>query len=133
MIDFSKCQSEHLKSIHDQIRSGEIARAQRELQALSGAPFTRTTRVYVANLMRRCGLSSDSIALLYRVVHPIQGRKSQATLEEKTEYAGALIQIGALLEAYDLLNNLPKTIPMFCSKNRSFISGSGTIKPPSHC
>jgi len=111
-MNTSREQSENWPSemdlIDDHLRKGERQFAQEKLKILLPKIKKGTRKSYArfAELLRRSGLASKSLGLLFPYVRGQGRKKSSATLYEKEEYAAALIALKATNEGEDLLLSL---------------------------
>jgi hypothetical protein len=94
------------------IRQGSHTEANSELNRLLLTKFRRTEAAPIAALARRLSRSEIGVKLLNQYVRPSAKKMTQATDEEKAEYAACLIRIGVLSEAQELLNQVSiKQVP----------------------
>lgn len=96
-----------LAEIEKWIREGQAPLARQAITARANRPFAREERVQWAALARRSNLSLLSLKLLSPVVRPARGIPTNPTPAELTEYAAALLRVGAYNEAVALLNSVP--------------------------
>jgi len=100
-----------LDSIDALIRQGHGLAAAQHLKKIKGSSLNAEERVQYAYLARRLSLPNLSLRLLNPIVRPTGRKKSEATPGERIEYAGALIYIGAMGEALDILNSTQSDAP----------------------
>jgi len=88
---------------------GRLARALlfERLKERSTQPLERSSLADFANRLRRVGEFEQSIKILNPMVRPkVKAEQTQATNNEKLEYAASLIQIAAVREGVELLQTL---------------------------
>ena len=85
------------------IREGRGNEARKALLAIGIRKLPRAGLVQFANIARRIGLSHLSIRAMHRIIRPEGAQVSEPTAQEWIEYAGALIEIGAIAEAQEIL------------------------------
>lgn len=96
-----------IDTIDQLIRKGEGGIAQLHLKKLSPRLVPLDKRPLVAALATRAGLPNTAITLLRPIIHPGRVKLRSATVAEVSEYAMALIRIGAHAEAGKLLAKVP--------------------------
>lgn len=88
------------------IKNGKINEAHLRLKRLKRTELSSTYRAKIASLARRADLPQISLILLRPYVRPTESQFSVATDEEKSEYAAALADMGAGVEAIKLLSEV---------------------------
>ncbi len=88
------------------IQKGEGAQAQKQIENIFKKPIARKDAATAAALAWRVGLPHLGIRALNPLVRPSSRRPEQASAEEKMEYAGCLVRIGATEEAMVLLDSI---------------------------
>lgn len=96
------------EAIHQAIQFDRIADARALIQRLcKRAPRSRDDRLQLAYFARRTFLYDRTLELLAPVVYPRPGRaRSEATDEERAEYATALAELGASEESIQLFSEV---------------------------
>lgn len=99
-----------LEEIEQHLRLGERIFAREKLDQIlnSHVKLSRISLVVMAELLRRAGYAHKSIKLLFRFVRGKGRNFKQASIQEKEEYAAALIALKAIEEAIILLSELKK-------------------------
>ena len=92
------------------IQSGNGNKLKSELQSLELKHIKREFLAAVGNLARRVNLPHLSVRVLHHVVRPAFG-ESDASGEERCEYAAALAAIGAYSEAQSILGSVESGYP----------------------
>ncbi len=94
-----------LEMIEEAIRAAQLARARSLLRQIDLKKLHPEHWVHASEVCRRSGLPQLALRLLGPMVRP-QGRATRrASIEERVEYAGALIQMGATREGMLLLKS----------------------------
>jgi len=88
------------------IRTGRSAKARSELTRHRPSSFTREERFELAAVARRAALPWLTLRLLTPIVRSSAKKNLQASTREKAEYAAALVRVGAVREAVEMLENL---------------------------
>ena len=91
-----------MEKIETHVRAGEVLQAKAALQPLLAARSLKD-RVKLANWCRRLFLPEESVRLLHKQVRPSLRSGKRPSVAACVEYAAALVQLGALLEAEELL------------------------------
>lgn len=91
------------------IRSGRGGQVREQIAKVKDAKLSRNETLKVANYARRVGLASVAINLLRAFVRTDVGIKNNASSEEKSEYAAALIREGVVGEGLKLLKDVDAT------------------------
>jgi hypothetical protein len=108
----SKAAQVAMDRIQERIRKGEYGEARPLILKLSARRLTREQRLRLAHLCNQAALHTRALTLLGRLVRPGKGAASQATPEEKVEYARALGDLGCQGEVIQLLTPLdPGRLP----------------------
>ncbi len=87
------------------IRKGDINAARVMVKKINWSKLKRSDLLWFANLSRRADLPETTVKCLRNYVRPVVGEPN-ASDPEKLEYGAALIQLGALTEAKDLISSL---------------------------
>jgi hypothetical protein len=101
---------EILETLDETIRAGRVREARAQLKELARSPakqLHRNLRLPLAALARRTGLFSLALQLLHSAVRSEKGALAQSSPAERVEYAGSLLQLGAVREARELLATVP--------------------------
>lgn len=106
-IEFNEKQ---LEEIEQHLRLGERILAREKLDQIlnSHVKISRISLVVMAELLRRAGYPHKSVKLLFRFVRGKGRNFKQASIQEKEEYAAALVALKATEEAFILLSELKK-------------------------
>lgn len=105
-------QTELFDEIDRDIRQGRLGAARQRLRRLAVKKLKRAAFARCANLARRAGLPQVSIRMLNPLVRPRKILLEPARAAEVSEYAAALIDVGAVDEGLRLLASLdPKRDP----------------------
>ncbi len=88
------------------IREGEGNRVRREIMTLSPKKMSRPILGQLANLCRRVGLSSVAVKILHPIVRSEFHHIEMPSYQEKLEYAAALVELGAVVEAQKIFLEL---------------------------
>ncbi len=96
--------SQQISLVDRQVREGAHLAAAKAFEKLLLEDPPRSHRVELSALARRLGRSQIALGLLRPYVRPSERSQVVATDAERAEYAGALIRIGMLAEAHQLLD-----------------------------
>ncbi len=92
-----------LKKVDDHIRSSNLSEASIILGTIDPKALKRASLAQYANLSRRLGHTDDAIKVLRPYVRPKSKDPQSSTVDERMEYAMALIKLGALNEGVKIL------------------------------
>jgi tetratricopeptide (TPR) repeat protein len=86
--------------------NGDIAKVRKAFKDIRRSSLKRGERLEIASLARRAGLPQLTVSFLNSLVRPPR-HGDTATEVEKAVYAGALVKLGAVEEALDILARIP--------------------------
>lgn len=90
-------------AIHERIVAGNISEAQKQLGSLNPAKVPREMRLAFATFCRRVNLPQLALLILHKPVRGDNRTPPTASDEERAEYAGSLVRLGAVEEAQHIL------------------------------
>ncbi len=85
---------------------GDIAKAKSLLRRLPLTKISRANLAHFAKTARRCGLPELSLRILSPIVRPKHALLRPANTGEMAEYSAALVRVGAVVEAENILSTL---------------------------
>lgn len=105
--------SDLLKQLSKQLAEGKTAEIAKVLRRINLKTVKRSEAFPIASIARRIDEPMIALRILNPLVRPTQGRPVRANEDEKSVYAGALIKIGGINEAIDILSSMDSIqVPM---------------------